>query len=177
MKRLVLLLSLMLFLPLVGATAAQAPAQQSAASKVEQEPRGIRNSNPGNIRSRDGNSVGRWKNATGVDDKGYLTFRRDVDGIRALIINLKVYHKRYKINTVDRIIRRWCNDVDEAGKVSYIKFVSGRLDVGPNTKLNMEDPQVLLSIARAIVHFENGKDPYSQRTYDKVLKKVKGERP
>lgn len=141
---------------------------------VKEAPRGIRNSNPGNLRARDDKSWRHWKGATGVDDKGYLTFGRDQDGLRALVLNLQSYHRKYGINTVDGIIRRWSNDVPEDGKLSYIKFICHRLGVKPKTQLNMEDEAVLITIARSIVHFENGQDPYSDRTYKKVLSKLNG---
>jgi hypothetical protein len=134
------------------------------------EPRGLRNKNPGNIVAPASGRIDWWPGAVGVDDEGYLIFERKIDGIRAIVINLKSYHRKHKINTVRKIINRWTrvssSDDDRRG---YILTVSRRLGVGPDTPLNMYDPRVLREITRGIVYYENGVDPYSRELYARVF--------
>lgn len=162
MKR--LLLALLLVLPLAPQVLA-GPRPQLAAKNL---PRGLRNSNPGNLRAKNERSWRHWRGAVGTDATGYLVFGRDLDGLRAMVLNLRAYNTKYGIDTVDQVIRRWARDIPEPSKVIYVRTVSKKLGVLPKTKIDLQDPRLLVRLVRAIVYFENGKDPYSEATYKKV---------
>ena len=132
-------------------------------------PRGIRNHNAGNLRPNDWK---KWPGATGADDEGYVIFKRPIDGLRAIVINLRIYKTNYRINTVQDIINRWTNDIPAKDRVGYIKFVSSRLEVNPTTKLNMNNPKIIKQLAKAIIFFENGQDPYSDKIYKRIFPTV-----
>lgn len=139
-------------------------------------PRGIRQNNPGNIRATYIFEFKAWPGAMGVDDDHYITFKRKIDGIRAIVINLRAYSRKHRICTPRGIVTRWT--YREAGQRvldDYTAVVCTA--VGPmvrgNTCLNLEDPKVLESVTRAIIFFENGADPYSELTYKSIFPRAK----
>ena len=128
--------------------------------------RGVRNFNPGNIKPKDWKV---WPKAIGIDEQGHLIFRNHIDGIRAIVINLKLYKKKHNIQTVDGIINRWVDELPPKERQPYIDFVSYRLGVNRHAKLNLEDPVILKSLTKAIVTYENGFNPYDENTYKKIF--------
>lgn len=120
--------------------------------------RGIRNNNPGNI---DYNPSVKWK---GLDtdtptDGRFCRFTNPQYGIRAMVRILKNYKKKYNLNTVKSIIERWAPP-HENDTASYVKSVSGRLNVAPNQFIQLDDAQMLI-LVKAIIKHENGVQPYS----------------
>lgn len=131
--------------------------------QVQAAPRGVRNNNPGNIASLTPTA---WVGAYAIDDAGYLIFKRKIDGVRAIVINLRLYNLKHRLCTVNGIIRRWTNISDTPEQQArYVAFVASRLGVRPGQRLNMNDPLVIYRLTRAIVFYENGQDPYSDRLY------------
>ena len=134
-------------------------------------PIGIENNNPGNIKPKTpGVYKGGFPGAIGIDKYNYLRFRRPIDGIRAIVINLKIYRRRHGIRTSFNIASRWTYQEASPHVVhEYSHFMATRLGVGCETKLNFGDPCVLYRLTRAIVHFENGFDPYPAKLYSKIF--------
>lgn len=127
-------------------------------------PRGIRNKNPGNIRKGAG-----WQGLAEdqSSDNEFAIFIAPVWGIRALCRVVLTYHRHRraadgsKIDTVQEIIDRWAPPIENDTN-AYAARVRMALDVDKGEIINPEDPDTLLALAAAIIHHENGQQPYSQ---------------
>ena len=129
-------------------------------------PRGIRNHNPGNI-ERGANWIGLAEDQSG--DNRFAVFEAPQLGIRALCKVLLTYHLNRRaadgsaIDTVQEVIDRWAppfeNDSD-----AYAARVREALDVEKGEKIDISDPEILRELAEAIIHHENGEQPYSEAT-------------
>jgi hypothetical protein len=116
--------------------------------------RGIRNNNPGNIRLGSP-----WNGLIDGDDTAFCTFRDPVWGIRALCRLLSNYFTRYELDTVYGIIDRYAPDVENDTN-AYAQAVADRLGVGLNEKINVLDREIMRVLVKAIIHHENGSQPY-----------------
>ncbi|MDC9591453.1 structural protein [Xenorhabdus sp. XENO-10] len=129
--------------------------------------RGIRNNNPGNI---DHNSANKWQGQigieTGVKNPRFCRFESPEYGIRALMKLLSNYHKN-GYQTVYRMIDRWAPSI-ENDTTAYIKGVAKTLSVDPHHVLNIDKP-TLIALAKSIIRHENGKQPYSEATFEKAF--------
>lgn len=104
-------------------------------------PAPLRNNNPGALMGKDGQ---------------LQKFPTIQAGMQALDSNLQSYGNK-GVNTVQDIVNRWAPASAGNDAASYIKDVSQRLGVDPTQPLNMQDPQVRASLARAIAIHENGR--------------------
>ena len=120
-------------------------------------PRGIRNNNPGNILVNPGFA---WRGQTGVDSDGYLLFSAPVYGLRAICILWVNYREYHGCVTIRDYISRWAPPVSNNTE-AYIRFVCSCLGIGPNEAVDIH--ACSKSILEAIVTFENGEQPYSDR--------------
>ena len=139
-------------------------------------PRGVRQNNPGNIRCNYVFEFKAWPNAMGVDDEHYLTFKRPIDGVRAIVINLKGYSRKHKICTPRGIVTRWTYREASPRVLKDYTTVMCRsigMNIKPDTRLNMEDPRVIQAVTWAIIYYENGYDPYTKALYDRVFPRRK----
>jgi len=126
------------------------------------QPRGIRNNNPGNIRHGD-----QWVGlATEQEDPSFCSFIKPEYGIRAMGKILVNYQRRYGINTVRGIINRWAppveNDTD-----AYVVHVADVVGVDPDEKVVVAD--VLAKLIPVIIKHENGQMPYSDEQIAKGI--------
>lgn len=81
--------------------------------------RGIRNNNPANIRRGC-----KWKGLTEKQtDKEFCQFTTMTWGVRALLVTLRTYVKKYNLHTVREIITRWAPPSDGNNTEKYIEFV------------------------------------------------------
>lgn len=119
---------------------------------------GIRNNNPGNLRGDD-----KWQGKTGADDKGYVKFDTPQSGIRALAVNLINQQEKHGLNTVTDIINKYAPAGDNNDTEAYISHVSEMLGVAPDKKLNLKNQELLTGLVGAVIHHENGSQPYSDR--------------
>lgn len=119
-------------------------------------PRGIRGNNPGNIEV----TGERWQGQTGSDGR-FATFDTPQAGIRALARNLLTYQERHGLNTVQAIVNRWAPP-RENDTGAYVQAVARALGVEPDATLSLRDPQTLQRLAEAIIHHENGRQPYPE---------------
>ncbi len=134
-------------------------------------PIGIVNNNPGNIRPK---TPGVYKNgfpgAIGIDKNNYLKFRRPIDGIRAIVINLKIYRRRHGIRTTYDIVKRWTFKEAKPHVIQqYAKEMARRVGAGSFDRLDFSDPCVLKGLTLGIVRFENGFDPYPAKLYRRIF--------
>ncbi|WDB30469.1 hypothetical protein [Escherichia albertii] len=120
--------------------------------------RGIRNNNPGNLEYSKTNP---WVGQTG-DDGRFAKFETPEHGIRALGRNLMSY-QRQGIDTVSEIINRWAPATDKNDTMSYIKAVCEQLGVSADEPLDASNPDTLKALCAAIIHHENGSQPYSDQ--------------
>ena len=120
--------------------------------------RGIRNNNPGNLEYSKSNP---WSGQTG-DDGRFAKFETPEHGIRALGRNLLSY-QRQGIDTVSDIINRWAPPSDNKNTDAYIQAVCAQLGVTPDQPLDASNPDTLKALCAAIIHHENGSQPYSDQ--------------
>lgn len=139
--------------------------------------RGIRNNNAGNIRGTHF-SFALWPGAVGIDDEEYLKFRRPIDGVRAIVINLRAYRHNYNIFTIYNVINRWTySEGTNLEKKNYIHVVCQRVGKGPFDRLDFGDPIILERLTRAIIYYENGVDPYHESLYARVFPRLPRRNP
>lgn len=120
--------------------------------------RGIDNNNPGNIEFSKSNP---WEGQTGSDGR-FAKFETPEHGIRALGRNLLSY-QRQGIDTVSDIINRWAPPDDNNDTSAYIKAVCAQLGVTADQPLDASNPDTLKALCAAIIHHENGSQPYSDQ--------------
>ncbi|WP_372451310.1 hypothetical protein [Cedecea davisae] len=120
--------------------------------------RGIRNNNPGNLEYSKANP---WVGQAG-DDGRFAKFETPEHGIRALGRNLLSY-QRQGIDTVNDIINRWAPAKDGNNTESYIKAVCDQLGVTADQQIDASNPDTLKALCSAIIHHENGSQPYSDQ--------------
>ena len=120
--------------------------------------RGIRNNNPGNIRSTDTQWRGELPAELRTDDE-FEQFISPLFGIRAMarILNTGAAAGR---DTVREIITRWAPP-SENDTASYIRSVSSRAGLAPDQLINFEEK--LPDLLDAIIVHENGSNPYADQ--------------
>ncbi|HBV8338224.1 structural protein [Citrobacter freundii] len=131
-----------------------------------QTPRGIRNNNPGNIRWGDD-----WKGLVPKDqrtDKSFCQFTTPEYGIRAMIIILRNYQRKYGLDTVSGIIKRWAPP-NENNTQAYINSVAQATGVTPDQRIDTNDSRFMIKLLQAIIKHENGNQPYSFDTFDRAV--------
>ena len=135
--------------PVMDAEAGKTKA--TTASVASNTTRGLRNNNPGNIIS----SSIKWQGEIGSDGR-FVKFDTMENGVRALARILKVYQKKYGIDTIEGIIKKWAPPVENDTE-KYINFVCKNSGIDRKAKLNMQDSSQLYRIVDSIIKFENGK--------------------
>ncbi len=125
--------------------------------------RGLRNNNPGNIRH--GGSA--WVGASVAQtDPDFLQFSSPGWGLRAIARTLLTYGRKRRaadgspIDTLGEIITRWAPP-GENDTAAYIADVAKRTGLDPDRVLNLQDQPTLRLLTDAIVHHENGGNPFS----------------
>lgn len=126
------------------------------------KPRGIRNHNPFNIRY---NSAIDWVGQVGKDDAGFVIFKSADFGIRAAGRLMRTYKKKYKLNSIEGIVRRWAPE-SENDTQNYIRQVTRLTGLSSSKKLSERD---YCKLANAMIQMENGQQPYSTKRINKAL--------
>lgn len=121
--------------------------------------RGVRNSNPGNLRK----SKDQWEGAIG-DDGEFVIFDSPESGVRALAKNLQSYG-RQGYDSIEKIINRWAPPNENDTK-SYIDSVVSATGIPATQSLDLSDPDTLSSLAQAISFHETG-SRYDPEVYQK----------
>ncbi|CDG90358.1 conserved hypothetical protein [Xenorhabdus bovienii str. feltiae France] len=76
------------------------------------------------------------------------------------------YHKKGH-QTVAKMIDRWA-PTNENNTSAYIKGVTKALGVDPHQVISV-DRVTLIVLAKSIIQHENGKQPYSEATFEKAF--------
>jgi len=134
-------------------------------------PRGIRNHNPGNIKELRGDPT-IWEGERAQNtDPIFEEFVTPVFGIRALVRVLRNYQRLYELRTIRQVLGRFAPAGDGNPTLAYIKVVAVAIGVTPDTQLDLNDPDVMNKLVRAIVRFENGAPPQGGDWYsDEIYK-------
>lgn len=138
-------------------------------------PRGIRNNNPGNIRL----SPTRWQGQRKFQfDPAFVEFDDPVMGLRALMRLLLTYHGKYGLDTVESMINRYAPPHENATD-AYIHQVARALGVARRARIDVTQPDVLLTLARGITRHENGRphkgyppDWYAAEVYRRAYQRL-----
>ena len=113
--------------------------------------RGIRNNNPLNIKYNPNND---WLGQVGSDDDGFAIFK-DIDyGYRAGNQLLQTYGEDHGIDTISEVINRFAPAADDNDTDSYSDFVSSRMGIGADEKLDMSDPALRKELTTIMASFE-----------------------
>lgn len=115
------------------------------------QPRGYRNNNPLNIEA---GSFTQGQPGFAGSDGRFARFESMEAGINAADSLLQSYANR-GLTTVNDIINRWAPPT-ENNTGAYAGYVSDKLGVTPDTKLDMENPNTRARLIGAMGEFENG---------------------
>ena len=116
------------------------------------EPRGIRNCNPGNIRT----TKDKWQGLRPMQrDPDFFQFTEMRWGYRALIRTLQNYRRRHGCQSVADFIRRWAPPT-ENNTSGYIARVCQEMQVPTTFVPDVDDKGVMCAFAAAISQVENG---------------------
>lgn len=126
-------------------------------------PRGIRNHNPLNLRESPGDQTEWEGERAGDDDPAFEEFTSPEYGIRAGFKVLRNYQKIHGLVCVRDMIKRFAPP-SENNTESYIKSVSEAMHIDPDLTFDIGDKHHAIEMIAAIIHHENGVQPYSQET-------------
>lgn len=116
-----------------------------------EQPRGIRNNNPLNIRI--GNTwLGERDNPS---DPEFEEFTSIELGYRAAFCILRRYIRRYKKNTVASIISTWAPASENATQ-KYIDYVCAQMHRAPDQIIDYFDADTMIDLVRSMHQFECG---------------------
>lgn len=125
-------------------------------------PRSARNNNPGNLEGGD-----HWQGLmpkdrlSGIQEhERFAVFEEAKWGFRALCILMKNYKMLHGADTVQKIIDRFAPS-NENNTTAYVRFVSEKVGVQPNTQINVTIPKIMFALVKAIACYETGSwEPY-----------------
>ena len=124
------------------------------------EPRGIRNNNPLNIRLSSDKWQGQRPPSTSPEgEKSFCQFESMAYGWRAAFVILcRTYYGKYKLRTIRDIVTRWAPPKDNNTE-AYIRHVSDYTGIGPDKVLGspQEHPTQWLLTGYAMAVVECGK--------------------
>ena len=116
------------------------------------QPRGLRNNNPLNIR-RTGD---RWRGLSPEQtDPAFVQFVAPEWGVRAAVVILRNYQKRYHLRTLTEILHRYAPAVENHTE-RYIERVSSRAGKSPDTPLDFTDRDLVYRLIEAMWQVECG---------------------
>ena len=120
--------------------------------------RGIKNKNPGNIKD-----FGiPWDGlVTSITEKTFCVFQSPWYGIRAMAKIFVSYSVRHGLYTISDIIGRWAPGSDNNPTQDYVDFVAKRIGIAFYANIQVTDFKVMEALVEAVIHFENGKNPYT----------------
>lgn len=120
--------------------------------KQTNQPRGLRNNNPGNIRHNSDRFDFELQPAA---DPAFKQFRTPAYGYRAMFVILRNYRKLYGLDTIRKIITRWAPP-KENDTAAYIATVSALSGIPADQPVNIDDPEQMIPIVAAMSQVENG---------------------
>lgn len=133
----------------------------------QNQPRGLRENNPGNIRHGD-----KWQGLAKIQaDPSFCTFETPQWGIRALARVLIAYQDKHELDTVERIISRWAPP-NENDTGAYVRAVAQSMGVEIDDIIDVYQYDVMNPLVRAIIKHENGEQPYPTDVIDEGLRRA-----
>ena len=131
---------------------------------------GIRQNNPGNIRSG-----AKFFGETGIGS-GYSTFKNPIYGGRALARLLSTYKNKHSIKNINSLVDRYAPSGDNTpeSRKNYKSYLAGKLGVSEETEIDLDDDNTKLALMKGIVEFENkNKNPYTDQDYNLMIQTAK----
>lgn len=113
-------------------------------------PLGLRQNNPGNLRSWGNNAV----------RNGFAQFDNVQSGLSAMAGNLLAYYDKHGLRDIRGIIKRYAPPKDNNDTSGYIAQISKQLGVSDTQALNLKDPAVLSRLMGAMIQKEQGYNPF-----------------
>lgn len=118
-------------------------------------PRGLRNNNPLNIRI----SSIQWQGKiTENTDGAFEQFISLEYGLRAGLVNIRTYIKRYHLDSISVIIPKWAPALDGNDVRAYVRLVSNKSGVPATRRLSYNDRYELCRIVWAMAWVECGQE-------------------
>lgn len=118
-------------------------------------PRGMRNNNPGNLRISSSSWKGKVPTSKNTDG-AFEQFDYYVWGVRAMIVLLRNYINRDKLNTIRKIMTKYAPP-SENHTNTYAKWVAQKSGIGIDQPL-VANQQYLRPLVKAMAHYENGQE-------------------
>jgi hypothetical protein len=125
-------------------------------------PRPVRNNNPGDLEAGD-----HWQGLMAPElmtdvqkHERFAVFSAAHWGFRALVVLLRNYKLLYGLNTVRAIVSRFAPPVENP-TTNYAETVAHALNVKPDDKIDLSNPNTMFALAKAVTKFETGSwEPY-----------------
>jgi hypothetical protein len=116
--------------------------------------------NPGNLRSwGDALRVERFRGTTSIGK--FAQFATPAEGLQAMAKLLLNYQGK-GLNTISSILNTYA-PTSENDTGAYVSDVAKRLHVGSTQQLDLRSPGVLASLMQAMIHHEQGRDPFNAK--------------
>jgi len=123
---------------------------------TKQEPRGVRNNNPGNLDRTDIVWRGEDRSAAALaSEERFCVFGTPQAGFRALAKTLLTYQNKHGLRTVRDMISRWAPP-KENNTEAYIAQVAREVGVGSREIVSLSKQVPLQRMVTAIARHENG---------------------
>lgn len=126
-----------------------------------QVPRGIRNNNPGNLRS--------WGDTPRIG--GYARFATPEAGLTAMIKNLQAQQSVHGLNTISGIISKWAPP-SENNTAAYIAAVAKQTGFGASQPLDLKDKGTVAPLVSSIIKQEGNGAGYNKDMVDQAVSQV-----
>jgi len=134
--------------------------------------RGLRNCNAGNLRHGS-----QWKGMEVAQlDKDFIQFTEPEWGIRALVILLFNYARKFNIHTLHSLVARYA-PASENNCAAYEQALSKALGVHHSERIDWTEPLVMRTLVKAIVKHENGVNPYPDKVIEEGMRRAGLEMP
>lgn len=139
-------------------------------------PRGIRNNNPGNIKTTGSAWTGEvpldqntdYDCKSGRITKTFKQFKSYVYGVRAMLWLLREsYMKQQGLRTVRAIVNRYAPPSENITS-AYVTTVANAIGVSPDKILDPTDKNTLRRLLQAMAKHENGRDAISNAQFDQA---------
>ncbi len=112
----------------------------------------MKRNNPGNIRP---SNLFKWKGETTQKGETFCEFSNLKYGCRAMLLLLRNYIEKHKLQTIEQIIARWAPPSENNTSI-YISIVAKVLQKDPKEKIQVHK-EALINLAQAMTRVEHGK--------------------
>lgn len=114
--------------------------------------RGLRNCNPGNIRSSRVKYRGEVQPSR---DREFKEFQSMAYGYRAMFVLLDTYRRRYGLTTIRQMINRYVPPTENFTE-GYIRFIVQHTGIGADEVVDTRNQSDMIPIVAAMSEIENG---------------------